>query len=143
MEAIHLGKMKENRLVELPPVVFRAAAEGDAVARTIVDRQADEVVTMAGTAIRKLRMTRDDVHVVLGGGIFHNRFSPFFERIEEGLQGIAPGVRVTVLTAPPVVGAALIGLDRLGASSAAKTCLRAALTQERLGVNTRSRTRKD
>jgi hypothetical protein len=32
-----------SRIAELPPLVFEAAAD-DAVARSIVDRQADEVV---------------------------------------------------------------------------------------------------
>ena len=43
---------------------------GDACARGIVDRQADEIVAMATTAIRRLRMQKLDVDVVLGGGIF-------------------------------------------------------------------------
>jgi N-acetylglucosamine kinase-like BadF-type ATPase len=131
MEAIHLGRMDVDRLAELPPVVFRAAAD-DVVARGILDRQADEIVAMAGTAIRKLRMTALDVPVVLGGGIFHNDFAPFFDRIEEGLRRIAQDVRVTVLSAPPVAGAALLGLDRMGASEASKARLRAGLTHDRL-----------
>jgi len=139
MEAIHLHKMSEERVVELPPVVFRAAAEGDAVARRIVERQADEVVAMAGTAIRRLGMSRLDVHVVLGGGIFRNRFGPFFERIEEGLRAVAPDARVMVLTTPPVVGAALIGLDEVGATATAKRRVRAALTHERLRTDTHGR----
>lgn len=133
MEAMHLGRMEQDRLVELPPTVFGAAAQGDAVAMSILDRQADEIVAMAGTAIRKLRMNTLDVHVVLGGGIFRNDFQPFFERIEEGLRRIAPAVHVTVPTAPPVVGAALLAMDRTGASEAAKARVRAALTHERLG----------
>jgi hypothetical protein len=102
------------------------------VARSILDRQADEIVAMAGTAIRKLRMTKLDVPVVLGGGIFHNDFAPFFDRIEERLRRVAPDVRVTVLSAPPVAGAALLGLDRMGASEDSKARLRAGLTHERL-----------
>jgi len=133
MEAMHLGRMQHDRLVELPPIVFGAAAQGDAVAKSILDRQADEIVSMAGTAIRKLRMNTLDVHVVLGGGIFRNDFQPFLERIEDGLRRIAPAVRVTVPTDPPVVGAALLALDRTGASEAAKARVRAALTHERLG----------
>ena len=83
---------------------------------------------MAGSAIRKLRMTKLDVHVVLGGGIFLNGFGPFFERIEEGLRRIAPAATMTILESPPVVGAALLGLDHLGASRAAGARLRSALT---------------
>ena len=120
MEAMYFGRLPSERVVELPPVVFRAAGDGDAVARSIVDRQADEVVAMAGAAIRKLRMTALDVDVVLGGGIFRNEDAGFHARIEEGLRAVAPDVRIRRLTAPPILGAALLGLDRLGASRAAK-----------------------
>jgi N-acetylglucosamine kinase-like BadF-type ATPase len=127
MEALYFGRLSQTRVAELPPLVFEAAAEDDAVARSIVERQADEVVSMAGTAIRRLRMTKLDVHVVLGGGIFRNPFAPFFHRIEEGVRQIAPSASLTVLRVPPVVGAALLGLDHIGASSAARTRLRVAL----------------
>jgi N-acetylglucosamine kinase-like BadF-type ATPase len=127
MEAMYFGRLEEGRVAELPPLVFGAAANGDAVARSIVDRQADEVVAMAGAAIGRLRMAKLDVHVVLGGGIFRNGFSPFFTRIDEGVRRIAPAATVTVLTAPPVIGAALLGLDRAGASSGAKQRVHEAL----------------
>lgn len=143
MEAMYFGRLAEDRVVELPPLVFRAAAEGDAVARSIVDRQADEIVAMAGTAIRKLGMAKLDADVVLGGGIFHNRFAPFFERIEGGLRAVAPNVRVKTLETPPVVGAALLGLDRLGAPAVAKTRVRRTLTHDRLTGDTRPRVKED
>jgi N-acetylglucosamine kinase-like BadF-type ATPase len=130
MEALYLERVPEGRMSELPPIVFDAAAQGDAVARSIVDRQADEVVAMAGTAIRRLRMTGLDVDVVLGGGIFRNGFGPFFARIEEGVARVAPRASVRILAAPPVVGAALLGLDRIGASRAAKARVRETLTDE-------------
>jgi len=144
MEAMYFGRISEDRLVELPPVVFRAAGSGDRVARSILDRQADEVVAMAGAAIRKLGMTRVDVDVVLGGGIFRGGDPPFFERIDEGLAGVAPKVRVRRLTAPPVVGAALLGLDELRAGSAAKQRAREILTHdfiERNGSRAKGRAR--
>jgi N-acetylglucosamine kinase-like BadF-type ATPase len=132
MEAMYFGRVPSERVVELPPLVFRAAADGDAVARSIVDRQADEVVAMAGTAIRRLRMTRLDVDVVLGGGIFRNDDPSFHERIERGLRDVAPRVRIRRLTAPPVLGAALLGLDRLGSPRAARERLVRTLTHERM-----------
>jgi N-acetylglucosamine kinase-like BadF-type ATPase len=137
MQAMYLGRLSEGRVSELPPLVFDAASDGDEVARSIVDRQADEVVTMAGTAIRRLRMSSLDVDVVLGGGIFRTGFAPFFARIEEGVKAIAPLAAVTVLAAPPVVGAALLGLDRLGASRAAKARVRDALTHDVLARGSR------
>jgi N-acetylglucosamine kinase-like BadF-type ATPase len=139
MEAIYFGRIDDQRLAELAPVLFQVAIEGDAVAREIVDRQADEVVTLAGTAIRRLRMQRLDVHVVLGGGIFSNDDHAFFDRIGAGLREVAPAAEVRVLTAPPVAGAAMIGLDRLGAPKAAQARVRRSLTHERLGTQTLAR----
>ncbi|MGH2596755.1 MAG: N-acetylglucosamine kinase [Actinomycetota bacterium] len=136
MEAIYFGRIEEQRLAEVAPVLFQAAVEGDAVAREVVDRQADEVVTMAGTAIRRLHMRRLDVDVVLGGGIFRNGDHAFFDRIAAGLREVAPAAQVRVLTAPPVVGAAMMGLDRLGAPKAAQARVRQALTHDRLGNET-------
>ena len=130
MQAMYLGRLSEARVSELPPLVFEAAADGDEVARSIVDRQADEIVTMASTAVRRLGMTRLDVDVVLGGGIFRTGFRPFFTRIEEGLALVAPRATVRVLDAPPVLGAALLALDHLGASRAAKRRVRDALTHD-------------
>jgi N-acetylglucosamine kinase-like BadF-type ATPase len=132
MEAMYFGRLSESRVSELPPLVFEAAAEGDPVARSIVDRQADEIVTMAATAIRRLRMTALDVHVVLGGGVFRNPFAPFFGRISDGVRAVAPRATVTVLTTPPVVGAALLGLDGIRAPRSAKARLRDALTHDAL-----------
>lgn len=141
-EAMYFGRLDEDQVAELAPTVFRAAKEGDGVARSIVNRQADEVVALAGTAIRRLRMTRLDVDVVLGGGIFRNDDERFFERIRQGMQEVAPSVRVLVLMAPPVIGAALIGLDRLGAPRVAQARLRRGLTHERLTPETHP-TRKE
>jgi N-acetylglucosamine kinase-like BadF-type ATPase len=132
MEALYFRRLEPERLAELAPVVFRDAELGDAVARRIVDRQAEEIVTMASAAIRRLRMGDLDVDVVLGGGIFRNRFPPFFEAIERGVHEAAPRARIIVLAAPPVVGAAMLGLDGVGASRAAGDRVRRELTHERL-----------
>ena len=139
LEALYLGRIDDARIAELAPVVFWAATEGDEIARSIVDQQADEVVTLAGTAIKRLRMTALDVDVVLGGGIFRNHDGAFFARIDEGLRAVAPAARTNVLTEPPVLGAALMGLDRLGAGPAAHRRLRRSLTHDRLTAHTHPR----
>ena len=142
MEHLYFRRLEGGRLAELAPVVFRDAAEGDDVARGLVDRQADEIVLMAGAAIRRLGMRALDVDVVLGGGIFRNRFPPFFERIGTGLRSVAERSRMVVLAAPPVVGAAMLALDRIGASGPAKARARAALTHHRLATDARRAARK-
>lgn len=110
--ALYLGRIHEDRLTEVCPVVFRAAGEGDVVARGILIRLADELVAMAGALIRRLRMTELDPDVVLGGGVFGADDPAFYARIEAGVQAVAPSARIVRLTAPPVLGAALLGLDR-------------------------------
>ncbi len=142
MEAMYLDRMAHDRVSELPPLVFGAAADGDRVARGIVDRQADEIATMAVAAIRRLRMDDLDVDVVLGGGIFRNRFPAFFERIRDGVGRAAPRARIIVLTSPPVVGAAMLALDHIGASRSAYARVRHELTHERPGGTLTTRSQK-
>ncbi len=116
--AMYTGRIAEARIGELSPVVFAAATAGDAAARRIVDRLADEIVVMAGAMIRRLHLTRRDPDVVLAGGVFRTRDAGFRERIAAGIAAIAPAASVTGLAAPPVAGSALIGLDRLSGSTA-------------------------
>lgn len=111
--AIELGSVPQARLRELSPTVFRAAGEGDAVARSIVDRLADELVAMAGAIIRRLNLTRRDPDVVMAGGVFNARDDEFETRIEAGVHAVAPSAVLRRSGAPPVLGAALLGLDRL------------------------------
>ena len=50
------------------------------------------------------------------------------EQIAQGIRRVAPAAMIMQLEAPPVLGAALIGLDEVGASEAARDRLRRALT---------------
>src|SRR5919197_42979 len=73
----------------------------------------DEVVTMATAAIRRLGLADRDPDVVLGGGLFQRHDPGFLGRIRAGIAAVAPAAVLRQLTAPPVVGAALLGVDRL------------------------------
>jgi N-acetylglucosamine kinase-like BadF-type ATPase len=117
--AMYRGEISEARIGELSPVVFATATGGDAVARAVIDRLADEIVVMAGAMIRRLHLARLDPDVVLGGGVFRTRDARFYDRIRSGVEGIAPGVRLVRLEAPPVSGAALLGLDQLAGTTVA------------------------
>ena len=133
MEAIHLKRIDQGRLVELPPVVFAAAREGDGVAIGLLEHQADEVVSMAVAAIRRLRMTALDVDVVLGGGLFRSGDERLLRGVERGVLAVAPRASVAALSAPPVIGAAMLGLDRLGLTgSRVRARVRDALREDRI-----------
>jgi N-acetylglucosamine kinase-like BadF-type ATPase len=112
--AMYDGRMSRRRLEELAPLVFVAAADGDAVARAIVDRLADELSVMATAIARRLRVASREVDVVLTGGVFRTDEAGFYARLGGRVAGGLPRARVHRLTARPVLGAALLGLDALG-----------------------------
>ena len=118
-KALYFERIPHARLIELAPVVFGAATDGDAVARSIIDRLADELVAMGSALIRRLRLGRLDPEVVLAGGVFRATDAAFYERLGAGIAAVAPKARLLRLSAPPVLGAGLIGLDRLGAVAGA------------------------
>jgi len=134
MEAIYLGRIDHHRLTELPRLVFRASAAGDAAAGEIVDRLGDEIVAMVTSALRRLRMTRRDTAVVLGGGVARGRDPRLLARIRDGVAAVAPAARVSVVDAPPVIGSALLGLDEIGARKGAYARVRSALTHDRIAA---------
>ncbi len=55
------------------------------------------------------------VEVVLGGGIFDTHDAGFHARVADGIHAVAPRAVLRRLTVPPVLGAALLGLDAIGA----------------------------
>jgi N-acetylglucosamine kinase-like BadF-type ATPase len=128
--ALYRGRLSSNAIRDLAPLVFEAAGEGDAVARFIIDQQADEVVVMAVAALRQARALRAAVPVVLAGGIFRTTDASFHARIRAGLAAAAPRAEIRRLEAPPVVGAALLGLEALGLDGPAAARLRATLVDE-------------
>lgn len=136
MEAIYVGRLDGRRLSELPPLVFKAAAGGDEVSRRLIDQMADEVVANATAAIRRLRVASLDVEVILGGGVIRSGDRRFLGRIRAGILALAPRATIRRLESPPVLGAAFIGLDEIGASRASRGRLRTALTHRRLERHT-------
>ncbi|GHF73071.1 kinase [Streptomyces mashuensis] len=124
-EAIHLGLLPQQRLHELVRVLFATADAGDPVARRLVDRQADEITRLAVIALRRLGLLEEPTPVVLGGGVLAARHPLLIDNLTARLAAEAPLAEPRVVTTPPVLGAALLGLDHLGAPTAAHQRLRA------------------
>ncbi|MFE3581643.1 N-acetylglucosamine kinase [Streptomyces vinaceus] len=125
IEALHLGTLAHGRTHELVPVLFSVAAAGDAVASAIVERQADEVVALASVALARLELLEEEAPVLLGGGVLTAGHEQLDGRIAAELARRAPHARVSVVSAPPVLGAGLLGLDALRALPEAHGKLRA------------------
>jgi N-acetylglucosamine kinase-like BadF-type ATPase len=127
-EAVHLGEIPQRRLVELAPVVF-AEAGMDPVAAALVDRLADEVVALAEVALRRLELNDQPVEVLLGGGLFQRADTALVDAIRIALGAVGPAITVRATALPPIVGAALLALDDLGAGGAAQERVRRELAE--------------
>ena len=125
IEALHLERIPAARKYELTPVLFATSDAGDAVARSILDRQADEIVALAAVALGRLGLLDEEADVVLGGGVMAARNPYLMDALDERLTARAPKARAHVVTAPPVLGAALLGLDHVGVPAEAHAALRA------------------
>jgi N-acetylglucosamine kinase-like BadF-type ATPase len=125
---IHLGLIPYGDLDRLGPLLFDVAAAGDAVAREVVARQAEEIVTLATVAAGRLDLLDAAFVVVLGGGVLRARHRLLIDAIADGVRAAAPKATISVVQAPPVLGAGLCALDALGSPPEAHATLRTGLS---------------
>ena len=126
----HTGKIAGDALLGLVPVLFEVARGGDEVALDIVRRQAGEVCVMAVAAIRRLGLDDRPVPVVLGGGVLTARDPLLTAEIIKRFADQVPLASPCIVDIPPVAGAALLGLDHIGAAPGAQARLRDAYLAE-------------
>jgi N-acetylglucosamine kinase-like BadF-type ATPase len=122
-QAVHTGAIARRRFIELAPIVLAEAVRDD-VAAGIVRRLADEVVALVRVALERIGPVPEPPDVVLGGGVLQARNELLLGAIDAGLERIEVPHTLTVVDAPPVVGAALRALDALGAAPSAHLRLR-------------------
>ena len=127
IEAVHLGHLTPERCVEMTPLLFEVAADGDRIASDVVRRQAVEVVDLAIAALTRLELLDQPTPVVLGGGVLTAGHRMLLDGIDEELAASAPKAFTRVVTTPLVVGAGLLGLDHVSAPESAKERLRMTL----------------
>ena len=122
-EAIHGRTVPMTRVTELAPVVLAEAA-GDAAAAEILDRLAGEITVLVRVSLKRLGLTDEPVEVLLGGGLIQAADGTLVGAVARQVAAVAPAATVRSTSSPPVVGAALLGLDELGADAAARERLR-------------------
>jgi N-acetylglucosamine kinase-like BadF-type ATPase len=122
-EAIHHGRVQQRRVIELAPLVL-AEAKNDAVAAEIVSHLASEVVALARVALTRLELADEPAEVLLGGGVLQDVDGELLAAIDAGLAEIGPQITVRPTASPAIIGAALIGLDELGADDGTQERLR-------------------
>ena len=85
---------------------------------------------MIRVTLERLELSGEPVEVALGGGLMQSGDPGLIGAIEAGVKEIAPAATVHVTSSPPIVGAALLGLDELQAGAAAQQRLRDDLAEK-------------
>jgi len=95
---------------EAAPIVFRVAAEGDVTARDLIYWAGCELGEMANAVIRQLEFENLAFDVVMTGSMFEGG-EMLIGPMRETIHKLAPKARFVRLTAPPVLGAVMLGME--------------------------------
>ena len=98
---------------EVAPLVFRVAAEGDWVARQVIKWAGEELGGLAIGVIRQLGFESLEFDAVLVGSLYDG--GPLLtDTVRRTVHAVAPAACFVRLTAPPVVGGVLLGMEQAG-----------------------------
>lgn len=98
---------------EVAPLVFQVAQDGDAVALEVIHWASRELGELACCVIRQMGFEALEFDVVLMGSMFDGG-PMLIEPLRQLILGLAPRARLRRLSAPPVVGAVLLGMEAAG-----------------------------
>jgi N-acetylglucosamine kinase-like BadF-type ATPase len=102
----------------LAPAVFETAEQGDGVAREILERAGTELGGAAAIVAGRLFTATDAFALVLGGRVLQDGVCEAMRaELIRVVQARFPNARPTRLRADPVLGAALLAIDRLAPPS--------------------------
>jgi len=111
LEGLYLGHY--TLTATAAPLVFQAAADGDAVAQAIIQWAGRELGSLAVGVIRQLGFEHIEFQVVQIGSVFNG--SPLLgETMMAAIHEVATGARAVRPTVPPVVGGVLLAMERAG-----------------------------
>jgi N-acetylglucosamine kinase-like BadF-type ATPase len=114
LSMLYHEQIDPQRLLDLVPLLFDAAEQGDQVSQELIVRMGTEVAVSANAIIRRLSMTKEDFEVVLGGSVFKGRGDLLLNTIDRLVHEVAPKARIARPHREPVVGAALFALEAIG-----------------------------
>lgn len=104
---------------ELAPLVFQVARDGDAVAREVITWAGQELGMLVISVVRQLDFQKLDFEVVLIGSMFEG--GPLLtDPMRKTIHTEASGARLVRLSAPPVVGGVVLGMQVAGINAPAR-----------------------
>jgi len=111
---LYRDEIPARAIAALTALVFPAALGGDAVARSIVERAAEETARAALAMLRRLGLEREPCDVVLGGGVYKGEGPLLLDLVRAKVHAGAPGADVLMPLLEPVMGAAILALEKAG-----------------------------
>jgi len=93
--------------------VFRVAEQDDAVAQGLIHWAGCEIGEMANAVIRQLEFEDLSFDVVMTGSMFEGG-RMLIDPMRETILKLAPKARLVRLNVPPVIGAAILGMEAGG-----------------------------
>lgn len=108
---VHRGILDPAAWSDHVPEIFALAADGDRVARALVERQGREIGLIAASLIERLHLQDRPVPVVLGGGIAASGDATLLAATATALAERVPSADVTVVTSAPIEGAILLARE--------------------------------
>ncbi|WP_349898532.1 N-acetylglucosamine kinase [Parafrigoribacterium soli] len=130
LEEIHFGRLSTAVFATLAPLVLAAADRGDTAGLLLLERQAEEIVAIAVAAIRRLGLENTALPVVLGGGVLATGHEKLIDDVTALLAERAPLATIELVRSRPIIGAALLGLESVGANADALERARQQLGRE-------------
>lgn len=106
------GRLKRNSLLQLPPIVFAGARQGDEVAQRIINDQADEVAACIRATARRMGTQPPEHPIALGGSILRYGRDLLEPRIRAPFAPQELDLRFVDF--PPVAGAAVAAAATAG-----------------------------
>ena len=121
MRASVEGKFPENRVLDIAPLIFEEAQNGDEAAIKIVSHFGAGCAELLVNGINRLGMAELEVEIVLSGGIFKAESRLLRKILSRDTTKAVPRAKFVEARYEPVVGAALLALKQQGIGMDAKT----------------------
>jgi N-acetylglucosamine kinase-like BadF-type ATPase len=110
------GSISSRQVLDIAPLAFEEAQKGDQAARKIITYFGEGNAELLTNGINRLGMNYLKFDIVLSGGIFKTKSPQLREILTREVKKEAPNVWFVEARYEPVVGAALLALDKLRVS---------------------------
>ena len=128
------GKITDKQYLYLPILLEEAAKQGDNVAAQIWEDYGSAIVAFLTARMRKMELLNLETDIVLSGSIFKCKYRGFIERVQKEIRSKIPGAAIIEARYEPVVGAMLMGIERINGEGLAKAYENLELLSDRFPI---------